>query len=192
MDIAGPAASAFTGTIKSLSDVVRLPFSDQLSANGVLRESPITIARAFADAYAYTQAGAVIDRRGYIVSPDMHAGTIAARMLGFYPTSAADQYNAIRVSRRITDYQRDVSSGFRTAWINAMQTGDRQRARSIEQSVAEWNKGARGTALEIRNFQGNARRALREAQRPAGERTLRSAPRAARQDIERLSSLLGY
>ena len=192
MDIAGPAASAFTGAVKTLADAARLPFSDQVSVGGVLREAPVSMVRAFADAYAYSQTGAIIDRRGYVVSRDMNAGTIAARMLGFYPNAAADQYSAIRVSKRIMDYQRDVSSGFRTAWINAMQTGDRQRARSIEQSVAEWNKGARGTALEIRNFQSNARRALREAQRPAGERTLRSAPRAARRDIERLSGLLGY
>jgi hypothetical protein len=192
MDIAGPAASAFTGIIKTASDAIRLPFSDQVSTLGVLRESPITMARAFADAYAYNQTGAIIDRRGYVVSRDMHAGTIAARLMGFYPTAAADQYSMIRVAKRMTDYQRDVSAGFRTAWINAMQTGDRQRARSIEESVAAWNNGAKGTALEIRNFRTNSQRALRDAQRPAGERALRSAPRAARQDIERLSTLLSY
>jgi preprotein translocase subunit Sss1 len=58
--------------------------------------------------------------------------------------------------------------------------------------VNAWNEGARGTALEIRNFLPNATKALREAQRPAGERFLKSAPRAAREDIETVADLLGY
>lgn len=192
MDIAGPAASALTGSIKSLADAARLPFSDQVSALSVAREAPITMLRAAADAYAYTQAGSIIDRRGYMVSDDMTAGTIAARLLGFYPTAASDQYSMIRVARRMTDYQRDVTTGFRTAWINAMQTGSPDRARAIEDAVREWNNGAKGTALEIRNFRSASMRALREAQRPAGERALRTAPKAARDDMERLSTLLSY
>jgi hypothetical protein len=192
MDIAGPAASAFTGAVKTASDILRLPFSDQVTALGIAREAPVSMIRAFGDAYAYNQTGAIVDRRGYIVSRDMHAGTIAARLMGFYPNAAADQYSMIRVAKRMTDYQRDVTAGFRTAWINAMQTKDTQRARSIEESVAAWNNGAKGTALEIKNFRASSMRALREAQRPAGERALRSAPRAARQDIERLSTLLAY
>jgi hypothetical protein len=191
MDIAGPAASAITGTVKTFSDAVRAPFSDQISALGVVRESPVTIARAFGDAYAYAQSGSIIDRRGYMVSDDMTIGTIVSRILGFYPTAASDQYSMIKISKRMTDYQRDTTTAFRSAWINAMQTGDRQRARSIEESVDAWNKEARGTALEIRNFRANSMKALREAQRPAGERALKAAPRAAREDVERLSNLLG-
>lgn len=191
MDIAGPAASAITGSVKTFSDAIRAPFSDQISALGVVRESPITIARAFGDAYAYAQSGAIIDRRGYMVSDDMTIGTIVSRILGFYPTAASDQYSMIKISKRMTDYQRDTTTAFRSAWINAMQTGDRQRARSIEESVDAWNKEARGTALEIRNFRANSMKALREAQRPAGERALKAAPRAARDDVERLANMLG-
>jgi hypothetical protein len=192
MDIAGPAASALTGSIKTLSDAVRIPFSDQISTLSVLREAPITMLRASADAYAYTQTGAIIDRRGYMVSDDMTAGTIAARLLGFYPTAASDQYSMIRIAKRMTDYQRDVTTGFRSAWINAMQAKDTQRAQAIEDAVRDWNDGAKGSALEIRNFRSNSMRALREAQRPAGERALKSAPKAARQDLEQLSTLLAY
>jgi hypothetical protein len=192
MDIAGPAASALTGSIKTLSDAVRIPFSDQISTLSVLREAPITMLRASADAYAYTQTGAIIDRRGYMVSDDMTAGTIAARLLGFYPTAASDQYSMIRIAKRMTDYQRDVTTGFRSAWINAMQAKDTQRAQAIEDAVRDWNDGAKGTALEIRNFRSASMRALREAQRPAGERALKSAPKAARQDLEKLSTLLAY
>jgi hypothetical protein len=192
MDIAGPAASAMTGAIKTFSDLLKLPFSDQVTALGVVRESPITIARAFGDAYAYSQTGAIVDKRGYIVSKDMHVGTIASRLMGFYPNAASDQYSMIKIAKRMTDYQRDTSIGFRTAWINAMQAKNTDRARDIESAVDDWNKEARGTALEIRNFRANSMKALREAQRPAGERALKASPKAARDDIERLSNLLSY
>jgi soluble cytochrome b562 len=92
----------------------------------------------------------------------------------------------------MTDYQREVTTGFRSAWINAMQANDRAQARDIESAVREWNDGAKGTALEIKNFRPGSIKALREAQRPAGERALKSAPRAARQDLEKLSTLLAY
>jgi hypothetical protein len=192
ISIGGPAASAMPGLVKTMYNAVRAPFSDKMTFVDVVRESPISIARAFGDAYAYHQTGSIVDRRGYTVSDDMHMGTIAARLLGFYPTAASDQYSMIRIAKRMTDYQRDTSAGFRTAWVSAMQAGDRDRARRIEEDVAEWNEGAKGTALEIRNFRANAQRALREAQRPAGERALRSAPRAARDDIEKLAGLVGY
>ena len=98
----------------------------------------------------------------------------------------------IRISKRIIDYQKEVSAGFRQAWIKSMIRGDMEQAQAIVDSVRDWNEGAAGTALEIRNFERNARKALQEAQRPAGERLLRSAPRAARQDIEQAAEILGY
>ena len=83
-------------------------------------------------------------------------------------------------------------AGFRVAWVKAKIQGDEGQAQDVVDAVADWNESARGTGLEIRNFLANANRALREAQRPAGERFLRAAPRAAREDIETIADLLGY
>ncbi len=46
------------------------------------------------------------------------------------------------------------------------------------------------TALEIRNFEGNSQKALREARLPAKERTLRASSRAARDDLDYAFDLL--
>ena len=146
--------------------------------------------RALGDVSAYTQSGAVVDRRGYTVTNDMHAGTIIGRALGFYPAAAANQYEIIRAAKRMTDYQREVVTGYRTAWVTAMVRGDREFAREIEASVQDWNAASKGTALEIRNFVPNSQRALREARRPAAERTLRSAPNAAERDLQQMVDLL--
>lgn len=188
--IFGPAPSMLIGTAKFAADLAAAPFSTTTSMEDVLREAPITMARAVGDTYAYLQNGAVVDRRGYVVSDQMTAGTVLARALGFYPAEAAKQYEMIRSAKRMTDYQREVSTGFRTAWIKAMMRNDRARAREIEAAVEDWNAASAGTALEVRNFVKNSQRALKEARRPAIERTLKSAPDAAERDLQTMVDLL--
>lgn len=190
-DIAGPMPSAMIQSAKTVYNALRLPFSDQVALPDVLRESPVTMMRAAGDVVAYAEAGAVVDKRGYTVSVDANAGTVAARILGFYPTDAARQYAAIRVATRITDYQRDVIAGYRTAWVRAKVAGDNDTARDIEKAVVQWNKDAEGTGLRINNFAQGNQRALREAQRPAGERALRTTPQANRADIAQVYDLMG-
>jgi hypothetical protein len=191
-DIAGPAPSALLGSAKFFADLMRVPFSDRIQLMDVAREAPVTMLRAAGDAVAYAKSDAIVDRRGYVVADDANAGVIAARLLGFYPAAAAQQYSTIRVANRVSDYQRDVVAGFRTAWIKAKMEGDDARARDIVTAVVDWNKGAEGTGLKIDNFLKNSQRALKEAQRPAGERTLRTTPKAGREDIEKAFELLTY
>ena len=191
-DIAGPAPSALIGSAQFFADLMRVPFSDRIQLVDVAREAPVTMLRATGDAVAYAKSDAIVDRRGYVVADDANAGVIAARLLGFYPSEAAQQYSAIRVATRVTDYQRDVVAGFRQAWIKATMEGNTGRAREIEQAVDSWNKGAKGTGLEIADFRRRSMRALKEAQRPAKERTLRTVPKAGREDIERAFDTLSY
>ena len=191
-DILGPAAGFLSGTAKTARDLLTFPFSASKTLEDVARESPVTALRLIGDSYAYAQSGAVIDRRGYVVSNEMGMGTIAARLMGFYPSSAAAQYDVIRIANRETDYQKEAVAGFRHAWIKATMRGDSQGAADIMDSVRAWSEVTRGTALDIPPGQfsaGNAR-ALREAQRTAVERTLKSAPRAAQEDIRGLVDAL--
>jgi hypothetical protein len=189
-EIAGPAPSAILGTANMFADAIRAPFSASISALDVVRESPVTAFRALGDAIAYSQSGAIVDKRGYVVSTDMHLGTIATRLLGFYPSAAAESYQGIKIANRLTDYQKDVTAGFRQAYIKARISNDTAAANGVLAAVRDWNEGARGTALEIRNFEGNSQKALREARLPAKERTLRASSRAARDDLDYAFELL--
>lgn len=191
-DIAGPAPAALLGTANFFIDAVRAPFSDRVQLLDVVREAPVTMLRATGDAIAYAKSDAIVDRRGYVVVDEANAAVIAARMLGFYPSAAAQQYSSIRIATRVANYQRDVVAGFRQAWIKAKMEGDEARAREIVRAVERWNKGAEGTGLEIGNFVRNSQRALREARMPAGERTLRTLPLAGRDDLERTFELMTY
>ena len=189
-DILGPAAGFVTGLAGTARDLVTFPFSPTRTLEDVARNSPVTLIRIMGDTSAYLSSGAIVDRRGYVVSPEMDAGTVITRLLGFYPERAATQYDVIRIAQREADYQKEVVAAYRQAWIKATMRGDTQGARDIVDAVNNWNDTARGTPLEINRFIQNSQRALREAQRGAGERALRAAPRAAQQDIQNLMDAL--
>lgn len=189
-DILGPAAGFVSGVAGTARDIVTYPFSSTKTLEDIARNSPVTLFRMMGDAAAYYSAGAVVDRRGYVVSPEMDVGTLLVRLLGFYPERAATQYDIIRIAQRETDYQKEVVAAYRQAWIKATMRGDTAGAREIVEAVNSWNETTRGTALEITRFVQNSQRALREAQRGAGERALRAAPRAAREDIQGLVDAL--
>ena len=191
-EIAGPSLSTALGMGASLFNTASLPFATdkKQAAIDLLRESPVTVMRAVGDAIAYHSTGAVVDRRGYVVAPDAGAGTILARLAGFYPAAAAEQYQLVKYAQRVTDFQRSITTAYRQQWLKAKLRDDEGAAASIERSVEEWNAATQGTALEIRGFVRNSQRALREARRPAGERALRTTPNAAREDIEELFEAL--
>lgn len=191
-EVAGPSWSMLAGVATTIPNSVKAAFTDRLSLADVLRESPVTMGRALGDMLAYDDAGAIIDRRGYVISKDLHAGTMITRALGFYPTAASQQYEFIRVAKRATDYQREISAGYQHAWIKARMSGDMERVQAIQEAVNDWNRDAYGTSLFISNFQENAAKAYQEALRPAEKRFMRTAPKASRTDLRTASEILAY
>lgn len=191
-EVAGPSWSMLAGVASTIPNAVKAAFTDRVSLADVLRESPVTMGRALGDMLAYDDAGAIIDRRGYVISKDLHAGTMMTRALGFYPTAASQQYEFIRVAKRATDYQREISAGYQHAWIKARMSGDMERVRGIQEAVADWNRETYGTSLFISNFQENAAKAYQEALRPAEKRFMRTAPKASRTDLRTASEILAY
>jgi hypothetical protein len=120
----------------------------------------------------------------------MGMGVVAARLLGFYPRVAAEQYDAIRLAKRISNYQKEMTIYYRYPWVKAYRTRDTATMRQIEREVEEWNKAAKGTGLEIPDFPKNSLRAAKEASMSATERTLRSSAKAAREDLTTLTDYL--
>lgn len=197
IEIAGPVASFLQGAVAMSADVARYGLEtvgvldDKTSFNKILRESPVAMLRALGDMVAYNNAGAIISQKGFVVSNDLHLGTMLTRALGFYPASAVAENDVVRMSKRIGDYQKDVAATYRGLYVSAKIAKDNDRAREVVQMVKDWNDAAKGTGLEIRSFEGSANRALREAQRTATERYLKAAPKAMRPETERILELYG-
>lgn len=194
-DVMGPAASAMTQYIATAGSIGKYGLeaaglkADTTSLVGIMRESPITMLRAIGDSIAYGEHGAIVDKRGYVVSREMSAGTIAARLLGFYPSAASEQFAPIRLGIRIANYQKDVSMSFRHAWLKARATGDNETMRRIERDVRDWNEAAESHGLGIPNFRKNADRAYKEMQKPAGQRAVSALPKNSRDQAETLMKI---
>ena len=197
IEIAGPVASFLQGAAAMSANVTRYGLEtvgvldDKTSLTGIARESPVAMLRALGDMVAYNNAGAIVSQKGYVVSEDLHLGTMLARAVGFYPASAVAENDVVRLSKRIGDYQKDVAATYRGLYVSAKIAKDNDRAREISAMVKDWNEAAKGTGLEIRNFEGSANRALQEAQRTATERFLRTQPKAMRPETERFLELYG-
>jgi hypothetical protein len=197
IEIAGPVASFLQGAVAMSADVARYGLEtvgvldDKTSFNKILRESPVAMLRALGDMSAYNTAGAIVSQKGYVVSNDLHMGTMLTRALGFYPASAVAENDVVRLSKRIGDYQKDISATYRGLYVGARMAKDNDRAAEVTQMVKDWNEAAKGTGLEIRNFEASANRALREAQRTATERFLRTQPKAMRPETERILEMYG-
>lgn len=197
IEIAGPVASFLQGAVAMGADLTKYGLEtvgvlpDVTSFNKILRESPVAALRILGDMYAYNNAGAIVSQKGYVVSNDLHLGTMLTRALGFYPASAVAENDVVRLSKRIGDYQKDVAAMYRGMYVGAKIAKDNERAREVVEMVKDWNEAAKGTGLEIRNFEDGANRALREAQRTATERYLRAAPKAMRPETQQILDLYG-
>jgi hypothetical protein len=197
IEIAGPVASFLQGAVAMGADMTRYGLEtvgvldDKTAFNKILRESPIAFLRILGDMSAYNNAGAIVSQKGYVVSEDLHLGTMLTRALGFYPSSAVAENDVVRMSKRIADYQKDISATYRGLYVGARIAKDNDRAAEVTQMVKDWNEAAKGTGLEIRNFEASANRALREAQRTASERYLKAAPKTIRPETQRILELYG-
>jgi hypothetical protein len=197
IEIAGPIASFMQGAIAMGGDSIKYALEtvglkeDVTSLNKIARESPVAFLRILGDMYAYDNAGAIVSQKGYVVSEDLHMGTLFARSLGFYPSSATAQNDIVRLSKRIGDYQKEVSGIYRGMYVKAKVNGDDAQAQEVVRMVREWNDAAKGSGLEIPNFQMNANRAYREALKPASERYLKSTSKSIRPVTEQIADIYG-
>ena len=196
-EVLGPAYSAMEGTIQMGLNLTKgtaalVGLSDrEVELSTLLRDNPVTLARAIGDVMTYVDTGAIVDSKGYVISEEVSAGVLASRLLGFYPSEATRQNDVIRMGKRTADFQRAVSTEFRLKYVRAALAGDDAKVRDVIQDVRQWNEAAKGTGLEISNFTMNANRALREAKKSATARFEKSAPKTVRPLVEEYRDAYG-
>lgn len=198
IEIGGPVASFMQGAAVMATDVARWGIAqplgispDTTTLKKIFRESPVVMLRAAGDVWAYDTAGAIVNRRGYVVSEDLHWGTVLSRLLGFYPASATAENDAIQVAKRIGDYRKEIVSIYTGAYVSAALADNAEGMDDVQRMVDDWNEAASGTDMEITGFNRSANRALRAARRTATERFIRTQPRALRDETNQLLRLYG-
>jgi hypothetical protein len=191
-EVAGPAFGFLSGLTTGGYLAATAPFSDTTTLVDALREGPITLGRALGDGYAYMSSGAVIDKRGYVITPNASIDMLAARVLGFTPTATASAYGIIAQAKRQTDYQKAKVAIFRQGLLKAELSGDTKTAKSIRQHVKEWNASTKGTALEIKDFEKNYQNLKKRAVLPATKRFLQSTSKSAQDEVSLAIDLFAY
>jgi hypothetical protein len=165
--------------------------SDATSFNDILRNSPLAIMRSIGDSMAYMETGAITNIRGQIVSRDAGVSTYVARLLGFYPAESTRQNDIIRLSKMGGEYAKAIKAEMVNAYVQAGIRKDAAQMKHISKQVAEWNADARGTGLEIKEFQTAVKKSLTEASREAILRFRRSVSKQMKPHVDELMRLQG-
>ncbi len=165
--------------------------ADATSFEDILRNSPLALMRSIGDSMAYAETGDITNIRGQVVSKDAGYSTVIARLLGFYPASSTRQNDIIRVSKQGAEYAKAIKSELVNAYVQAGIRKDSNLMKHISKQVQEWNVDARGTGLEIKDFQNAVKKSLAEASRPALERYRRSVSKQMQPQVDELMRLQG-
>lgn len=200
-DFLGPMFGGLSGFASSVGGMTSLAVDtlggrpSSTSLIEILRSSPIALGRAIGDTLAYADSNAVTNQYGRVVSPGASPLLLVFRTLGFYPASATQANDFIRVGKQTRDYMIEVSKGFKDSYIKAAMSnggkGDKDRMRQIANEVDAWNDAAEDSGLEIRNFETSVKKALKEARLPAGARFLKTTPLGMRDQVDELMSIYG-
>lgn len=190
-NIAGPIFSAMAGTVTTAIDLAKAPFKAD-TANELMRvaqASPIAGLRNIMDTAVYYNTGAVLNSRGYTVTKDIGVGTLVTRLLGFYPVAATRSNDAVRMTKRLVDYTKQISAGYRDQYVRAALMNDRSAMREIESAVRDHNRvHRRGSPFFIDDFKGKVRKAVKSAKEGAGARFLKTTPKSTRDSVTELIS----
>ena len=143
--------------------------------------------KSFTDGMVYLSDGEVTNKRGQVVDKNATIVQGIARIFGFYPRSATLQYDVTRMSQQTSDYAKELSASLRHAYVK----GDSKERREILRQVRRLQRQNRGTPFDLKNFDTSARKAAKEADRSASERSLRSLPRSTRGLAENLGRAYG-
>lgn len=164
---------------------------DATSFEDILRTSPLAVMKALGDSMAYANSGAITNIRGQIVAKDVGYSTIVARLLGFYPVSATRQNDIIRLSKMGGEYAKAIKAEMVNAYVQAGIRKDANQMKHISKQVAEWNADARGTGLEIKDFQNAVKKSLAEASRSSIHRFRRSVSKQMQPHVDEFMRLQG-
>ena len=185
-NIAGPIFSAMAGTVTTTIDLAKAPFKADVGGEllRIGQASPIAGLRNIMDTATYYQSGSVINSRGMTVTRDVGAGVLLTRLLGFYPAPATRSNDAIRMTKRLVDYQKAITASYREQYVRAALLNDRRSMNDIELAVREHNRvHRRGSVFHIDDFRGKVRKAVKSAKEGAGARFLKTTPKSTRDTV---------
>ena len=157
----------------------------------VLRDAPVAGIRALTDAYTYYDSGVITNAQGKVIDPSASTADILFRAAGFYPSIATKENDAVRLTKQMAAYAKQLHAGYKDAYVKAYIEKDFSRMLDVRQMVMEWNLIHRGTEFELTDFRQKADRAAKAASMPTAQRYLKTAPKNVREGMRELLDIYG-
>ena len=106
---------------------------------GALRSQPVKGVADIAAAVEQAMTGSQTDKYGNNIAP-ASIGTIMTRAIGLGSTEQARQYELANMIQDYQDWNKDMTSGFRSDMADAIRSGDTDAQRKVIDSIVAWNE----------------------------------------------------
>ena len=157
----------------------------------LLRDSPIRAIKNVGDAWKYSDTGAILDNKGYVVAKNVSTWELLGKAMGFYPSRAQMQMDWMSADKQEQAYMSMIKTELTREGVAARLENDTERLAQVRKFVSDWNEDTKGTRLEMRNFDRGLTQAYREASKPLAIRALKSSAKSGRMEAKDMLRLYG-
>ena len=190
-NIAGAPTAFLTGALEYVGGTLPAVVTGRKGMGALLSDSPVRAMANFGDSLKYYNTGAILDKKGYVVSQNVTGWEILGKALGWHPARAQMQMDWLMADSQEQAYMQMIKTEATRRAVSARLTGDREQENAVKAYIREWNETTKGTRLEIKNFGDSVSRAYREAKKPLGERALKASAKSGRAEAKEIMRLYG-
>ena len=189
-NIAGAPTSFMSGMLSTASNAVAVA-TGRRSASALFEDLPIRAVKNAADAWRYSNTGAILDSKGAVVADNITTWEILGKAMGWYPSRAQRQMDWMAADAQEAKYMSMVKTDFVREAVAARLEGDMDKLARVKENVDQWNEAASGTRLEIRNFSKAVSQSYMESKKPLAARYLKSSARGGRAEAKEILQFYG-
>ena len=198
VEFAGPVFSVTLALGSTAIDITRYTGEvvgikpDVTSFTDIIRKSPISAMRAWADGYKYIDDGYLTNAQGKRISTQQATTKqIVARMLGLYTAIATQQNDIVRMFKHVGKYKTQVTKEFVEKGVKYRLERNSKGLRELKRQVREWNRATKGTEMEITNFNDRLDRSYNEWRKSTISRFVKTSPITIRPELRKVLIMWG-
>ena len=190
-NLAGAPTSFIVGVLSWGASTLPAVATGRQSPIELLRDSPIRAIKNVGDAWKYSDTGAILDNKGYVVAKNVSTWELLGKAMGFYPSRAQMQMDWMSADKQEQAYMSMIKTELTREGVAARLENDTERLAQVRKFVSDWNEDTKGTRLEMRNFDRGLTQAYREASKPLAIRALKSSAKSGRMEAKDMLRLYG-
>jgi hypothetical protein len=190
-NLAGAPTSFLFGVASYAGGTIPSVLTGRQGISELFADSPVRALKNVGDAWKYANTGAILDTKGYVVAQNATTWEILGKAMGFYTSRAQLQQDWMAADSQEQAYATMIKTEAIREAVAAKLSGNADGVARAKQFVQQWNEDAKGTRLEIKNFERSFNKAFMEAKQPLAVRALKSSGRGGRAEAKDLLRAYG-